>query len=176
MNQIILSRHCQTELLASGDPGAKRNDSPLSTLGLKQAEELATFVKNYSYDVIFTSLFIRSIKTGEIISDGSTKPMYSNIALSEYFLGDDGRGREGVDMGISRTMTYLYNFFGIYDSIVIVGHKSINSTILRSFLNMEFSEAEEYFRSPGETLVLRRDWKAGDKIWHIREKFIPSQA
>jgi len=175
MIQIILSRHCQTELLASGDPGAKRNDSSPSELGLKQAKEMAEFVKKYDYEAMFTSLFVRAIKTGEIINEERKLPIFSNISLSEYFTGDDGKGRESVDMGISRTMSYLYNFFGIYNSIAIVGHKSINSTILRSILNMDFEEAESYFKSPGETLVLRRDWKAGDKTWHIVEKFMPSQ-
>ncbi len=175
MIQIILTRHCQTELLASGDPGAKRNDSSLSTLGLRQAKEIAEFIKKYDYEAMFTSLFIRSIKTGEIINEGRKVPIFSNISLSEYFLGDDGKGRESVDMGINRTMSYLYNFFGIFNSIAIVGHKSINSTILRSILNMDFEEAESYFKSPGETLLLRRDWKSGDKTWHVVAKFIPNQ-
>ena len=89
---------------------------------------------------------------------------------------DDGKGRETTAMGMARTMFFIYPMFDRYSSIVIVGHNSINSTILRSFLNMEFEEAESYFQSPGEALVLRRDWKQGDKVWHIEEKFTPNQA
>lgn len=174
MKQIILTRHCQTDLLASGDSGTRRNDSPLSELGLKQASQVSEFVNKYEYDAIFSSLFIRTIKTAEIINQ-KKRPRLSSIDLSEYFIGDDGKGRETTTMGISRTMSFIYPMFDCYNSIVIVGHNSINSTILRSLLNMEFEEAEGYFQSPGETLVLRRDWNKGDKIWHIEEKFIPNQ-
>jgi len=110
MIKIILARHCQTEILASGDAGQHR------------------------------------------------------------------KGRESVDMGSARTMSYLYNFFDVYNSIVVVAHKSINSTILMSFLNMDFEEAESYFKNTGEVLVLRRNWMTGDKIWHIADKFVPEQS
>jgi len=171
MEQIVLVRHCQTDLLASGDSGTRRNDSPLSELGLKQANEVGKFVNKYEYDAVFSSLFIRTIKTAEIINQ-KKKPQFSSMDLSEYFAGDDGKGRETTTMGIARTMSFIYPMFDRYNSIVIVGHNSINSTILRSFLNTEFEESESYFQSPGETLVLRRDWKQGDKVWHIKEKFI----
>lgn len=174
MDQIILVRHCQTDLLASGDSGTRRNDSPLSELGLKQANKLSSFVNKFEYEAIFSSLFIRTLKTAEIININK-KPQFSNINLSEYFTGDDEKGRESTSMGISRTMSYIYPMFDQYKSIVIVGHNSINSTILRSFLNMEFEESENYFNFVGQALVLRRDWKKGDKVWHIENEFIPDQ-
>jgi broad specificity phosphatase PhoE len=174
MEQIILARHCQTELLASGDSGTRRNDSPLSELGLKQAAQVCKFVNKYEYDAIFSSLFIRTIKTAEIINENK-KPQFANINLNEYFAGDDGKGRESTTMGIARTMSFIYPMFDLYKSIVIVGHNAINSTILRTFLNMEFEEAEGYFKSVGQVLVLSRDWQKGDKIWHIEDKFTPDQ-
>ena len=174
MEQIILARHCQTDLLASGDSSTRRNDSPLSELGLKQAAQVSKIVNKFEYDAVFSSLFIRTIKTAEIINENK-KPQFANINLSEYFAGDDGKGRESTTMGIARTMSFIYPMFDLYKSIVIVGHNAINSTILRSFLNMEFEEAEGYFKSVGQVLVLRRDWQKGDKVWHIEDKFTPDQ-
>ena len=174
MNQIILARHCQTELLASGDGGTRRNDSLLSELGLKQADQVSKFVNKFEYEAVFSSLFVRTIKTADIIN-ANKKPQFANINLSEYFTGDDEKGRESTSMGISRTMSFIYPMFDLYKSIVIVGHNSINSTILRSLLNMEFEEAENYFKSVGQALVLRRDWGKGDKIWHIADEFTPDQ-
>jgi broad specificity phosphatase PhoE len=174
MEQLILVRHCQTDLLASGDPGLHRNDSPLSKLGLKQAAQIANFLDKYEYDVVFSSLFIRAIKTAEIINT-KKKTHLRSISLGEYFIGDDGEGRETTGAGITRTMAFIYPMFDTYGSVILVGHNSINSTILRSFLNMEFGEAENYFQTVGEVVVVRRDWKKGDKAWHIIDKFSPEQ-
>jgi broad specificity phosphatase PhoE len=174
MEQLILVRHCQTDLLAGGDPGARRNDSPLSELGLKQAAQVANFLDKYEYDAIFSSLFIRTIKTAEIINT-KKRPHLRSMSLNEYFIGDDGEGRETTRAGIARAMAFIYSMFDTYSSVILVGHNSINSTILRSFLNMEFDEAENYFRTAGEVVVVRRDWKKGDKTWHIIDKFSPEQ-
>lgn len=176
MKQIILARHPETELIASGSGGNKRNDSPISEFGKKQAEEVKKFIKskNLNYEAVSTSLFQRALDMGNIVND-KDKPFFSTYAFNEYFQRDDGSGVESTDAGAARTMTKIYSMYDLYEEIVIVAHASINKTILQNILNMEFDECKNYFNLLGETHVLRLDWKAGDKTWTIHESFTPKQ-
>ena len=172
MKKIILARHTETVHLASGGDKRSRNDSQLSLSGINQAISLSKFVNNHDYEAVITSLFQRSIQTAEIINTKKIQ-VFPSIAFSEYFIRDDNTEVETTDMAISRTMSFIYSIFDKFDTVLIVGHSSINKTILQALTNIEFSEAKEYFNSLGETHVLRLDWKAGDKVWGIVESFTP---
>lgn len=177
MRQVILVRHTETELIASGNNGAKRNDSPLSEFGKKQAEEIKEFIKSkkYNFQVVFTSLFQRALDTGKIISIINNSQVVPTSSFNEYFVRDDHSGVESTEAGAARTMAKIYSLSDVFNEIVLVGHASINKTILQSFTNMEFSQTENYFNKLGEVHILRYDWKKGDQNWKILDSFIPKQ-
>lgn len=176
MKQIILARHPETELIASGSGGQRRNDSLMSEFGRKQAEEVRDFIKskNLNYQAVFTSLFHRAYEMGKIVNEKNV-PFYPTDSFNEYFQRDDGKGVETTDMGAARTMTKIYSMFDIFDEIVIVAHASINKTILQNIVNNSFDECKEYYNLLGETHVLRLDWEIGDKTWSIVDSFTPTQ-
>jgi len=176
MKQIILCRHPETDLIASGSGGQRRNDALVSDFGRKQAEEVRDFIKgkNLNYQAVFTSLFHRAYEMGRTLND-KDMPFYPSHAFNEYFQRDDGSGVESTDTGAARTMTKIYSVFDIYDEIIIVAHASINKTILQNMLNNSFDECKKYYNLLGETHVLRLDWEIGDKTWSIIDSFTPTQ-
>lgn len=177
MKQIILSRHTETILIASNERGHRRNDSSLTDFGNKQAEEMKRFLesKGYSYEIAFSSLYQRSSGTADIISKGNNTKVVPTMSFAEYFLRDDDSDIETLDMAISRTMTKIYSMFELYDSILLVGHSSINKSILQNILNIDFEKSLTYFNKLGETHILRYDWSKGDTKWSIVDSFTPTQ-
>lgn len=177
MKQIILVRHVETELIAGGNKGDERNDSPVSEFGRKQAEEVRDYLKskNYNFEMVFTSLLQRAHEMGKVVNEIKNVPLFPTAAFNEYFQRDDGSGVETTEAGAARTMTKIYSMHDIFEEIVIVGHASINKTIVQCLMNMEFEETKKYFNKLGEVNVLRYDWKQGDKGWSIIDSFTPKQ-
>jgi len=169
MKKIILVRHTETILL--------KGDSPLSPWGVKQAQSIAKFLeeKNHNYEIAITSLYKRAQETAILINKTKNKNIIPSSAFNEYLVQDDGTEVETTTMGVARAMTKIYSLFDIWENVLLVAHGSINRTILRSLLNLEYEKAEEYFRKFGETHVLRYDWKKGDNCWRIIDSFIPKQ-
>ncbi len=175
MRQIILIRHAETVLVNMKPEEAKITLDPLlSVRGEKQAEELKDFVKKFSTETIFTSLYKRSRQTAQIINNENV-PVVSSNAFNEYYVDPNGKGIETTSDGASRSMSKIYSALNLYEDITIVAHSSINQTILQNLLNLKFDEARTYFNKFGETQVLRYDWKQGDTNWRILETFIPKQ-
>lgn len=178
MKQIILLRHAQTTLMDKDSVGYGKNsfDPQLSPLGIKQAKEIGDhFEQNkLSYQIVFTSLYQRTIQTAKELNYLKTSTVPFN-GFNEYFVSSTGQDMETTDMAIARTMPKIFSLFDIYDEIAIVGHSSINKTILQALTNITFQEAEQYFNKLGETHIIRYDWQAGDKNWHIESSFIPKQ-
>ena len=175
MKQIILIRHPETiSSLDKKNNQYKILDPQISPYGLKQLEEIKGFLKTYDYEAIFTSLLRRSRDAARLINSRN-RPLFNHNAFNEYHLDPEGKGAETVEMAIVRTMTRIYSMFDQYESIIIVGHSSINKTIMQTILNCEFDEAGKYFNKLGEVQVLRYDWKIDDKVWKIIDSFIPSQ-
>lgn len=100
-------------------------------------------------------------------------PVFSGMALNEYFLRDDYRGVEITEQGLVRSMGYLNQFRPYFESIAVVGHNSILSTMLMSLLNMPFDMAKESFNHAGQCRILRYDWAEGDQNWRELGSFVP---
>jgi broad specificity phosphatase PhoE len=177
MRQIILCRHTETELIASGSKSHRRNDSSLTKYGVEQAEEIKKFIDDngYKFEVVFTSLYQRAKTTAEVLSTETGKKIVMSGAFAEYFMRDDDKGVESIDMAVARTMTKIYSIFDQYEDILLVGHSSINKSIIQNILNLPFDESLELYNKLGETHVLRYDWKQGDNNWRVVDSFIPKQ-
>lgn len=173
MKQIILTRHTNNKV--KKDAQVRLNDYELTDLGKTQAQGVKEYLSNKEFDVIYTSLYQRTVQTAEIINEDRKVKTIKTNSFNEYFLRPDGSGVESTDMGISRTMTKFYSIFDLFEKILIVAHNSINQTIIRSLLNIEYDESLTYFNSFGETQILRYDYKKGDTKWGIIESYTPKQ-
>ena len=151
-------------------------DGNITDKGKLQAAEIKEFLQKNSIspELIFTSLFKRTSQTAEISNPNNAK-LVSSIAFNEYYTRPDKTDVETVDMGVSRSLTKIYSVYDIYEEIMIVGHSSINKSILQSLLNITYDEAKQLFNSYGEVKVIRYDWKAGDNNWRIFHSFTPEQ-
>jgi broad specificity phosphatase PhoE len=173
MKQLYLIRHCETKELAGEEASYPRNDSLLSARGLTQAQSLADFLRGSPIDLILSSLFQRSQQTAAFLKGERAIPVFSSMALNEYFLRDDFRGVESTDEGLVRSVGFLNQFRPYFDYIVVVGHNSILSTMLMSLLNMPYDLGKGAFERVGTCRILRYDWTQGDDNWKEVDVFIP---
>lgn len=173
MKQLYLIRHCETKELVGEEPAHPRNDSPLSSSGLLQAERLVAYLHPSPIELILASLFQRSQQTAAILNRERSAPILSSMALNEYFLRDGYEGAETTEQGLVRSMNYLNQFRPYFEYIAIVGHNSILSTIRMSLLNIPFDEGKEAFARAGMCRVLRYDLAEGDQNWKESASFIP---
>lgn len=124
-------------------------------------------------DLFLTSLFRRSQQTAAALNGERGVPVFSGMALNEYFLRDDFQGVETTEQGLVRSIGFLNQFRPHFDHIAVVGHNSILSTILMSLLNLPFDSGREAFSRAGTCRVLRYDWAQGDENWKEIDLFIP---
>lgn len=96
--RLLLIRHGQT-----ADNAAQRftgwTDSPLSPTGLRQAEQLGSFLaRTESIDALYASSLQRAVQTARLIGRGiGPEPIYRD-GLRELHLGDcEGLTREEID-------------------------------------------------------------------------------
>lgn len=170
MKKIILVRH--TEKI-------KGFDSDITSFGEKQTKEIASFLKtkHHIYDYMFTSLYKRSISTGELINSNFKKPSCTSGSFNEYYVRpDNGEEVESVSTAMNRALTKLYSVFDMFESVLIVAHNSILSDMVVSILNLEYKERENLFKFQGEVVVIRYDYKLGDSNWRIIDKFVPKES
>ncbi|OGD78649.1 hypothetical protein A2368_01925 [Candidatus Collierbacteria bacterium RIFOXYB1_FULL_49_13] len=176
MKQIILVRHPETKSQIDEKTNKyKMPDPEISETGLRQLDEINSYLNEFDYDVIFTSLYRRTRESASKINR-LNRPVLGYNAFNEYYNDPTGKGTESVENAIVRTMTKIYSLFDIYQRVVVIGHSSINKTILQTILNCEYTEAGKYFNNFGEVQVMRYDWQAGDKTWQIVDSFIPKQS
>lgn len=173
MKYIIIARHSNNR--NTGDEGVKPTDGAITEIGIAQAKEMKEFLAKYKLDSIFTSLYLRAIQTAEIINKDIHITTIKTNAFNEYMMRENGENVEDVDTAKNRAMTKLYSLFDIYDSILIVGHSSINQTIYQSLTNIEYEESIKLFKNYGEVRILRYDHTIGDKKWNEIENLIPKQ-
>lgn len=173
MKQLYLIRHCETKELAGEEPAHPRNDSLLSVKGLLQAANLSDYLRPQPIDLFLTSTFQRAQQTVAALNRERKAPVFSSMALNEYFLLDDFQGVETIEQGLVRSIGFLNQFRPYFDHIAIVGHNSILSTILMSLLNMPFNSGKEAFSGAGTCRVLRYDWTQGDENWREIDLFTP---
>ncbi|MFQ5493474.1 MAG: phosphoglycerate mutase family protein [Candidatus Dojkabacteria bacterium] len=173
MKQVILTRHTNNRV--KKDAQVRLNDYELTSIGKEQALEVKNYLSDKDFEVIYTSLYLRTVQTAEIINEDKKSKTIKTNSFNEYFLRPDGSGVESTDMGISRTMTKLFSIFDIFEKILIVAHSSINQTIIHSLLNIQYKKSLKYFNDFGETHILRYDYKQGDSNWRIVDSFKPKQ-
>lgn len=63
------------------------NDSKLSELGKKQAQQLPEKLKNINFDIVYCSTLVRAIETAQIAFSGK-KEIITNARLNEINYGD----------------------------------------------------------------------------------------
>jgi broad specificity phosphatase PhoE len=154
-------------------PAHPRNDSALSSDGERQAERLREYLRAKPVELFLTSLFVRSQRTAAILNGERNVPVFSAMALNEYFLRDDFQGVETIEQGLVRSLGFLNQFRPFFGCIAVVGHNSILSTLLTSFLNMPFEAGRNSFENAGTCRFLRYDWTIGDAQWREMDLFIP---
>jgi len=173
VKQLYLIRHCETKELAGEEPAHPRNDSLLSTQGLQQAAQLSDYLRPKPIDLFLTSTFQRAQQTVAALNRERSAPVFSSMALNEYFLRDNFQGVETTEQGLVRSIGFLNQFRPFFDHIAVVGHNSILSTILMSLLNMPFSSGKEAFNRAGTCRILRYDWTQGDESWKDIDSYTP---
>jgi broad specificity phosphatase PhoE len=173
MKLLYLIRHCDTREPDAENAPVARHDLPLSTVGRRQADQLATYLREVPLDLILTSLYQRAQETAATINQERGLPVFASMALNEYFLSDDGRGVESSEQGLARSLGFLLQFSPYYEHIAVVAHNSILSTLRMSVLNLPFSESREAFPVPGTCYILRYDASQGDQNWRGIATFVP---
>jgi broad specificity phosphatase PhoE len=84
--QLYLTRHGETEWnVVHRMQGFK--DSPLTELGVRQAECLRTVMDTVAIDIMYSSPSPRAMRTAEIIRGGRTIPLETSEALKEMGFG-----------------------------------------------------------------------------------------
>lgn len=162
--EINLIRHGD----ATSDPNYWSSpNTPLSELGITQAERLALKLRNRSFDTLFTSPFIRAKQTAEIIKKHCKESLtlQEKKWLSEIDLGEWAGGRkEKVALQYPSSLKPLldegYDKRGPLVARILVADKKFSFPLgesLKSFwkrvskgLNETF---DQYRTSPGRKIV-----------------------
>jgi len=96
MTKFLVIRHGQSDANLNGIFAGHTN-SPLSSLGLKQAEKNAEYIsENYSIDRVYSSDLIRAFETGRAVAEKSGVEQIADKALREVYAGD----WEGVEFSV----------------------------------------------------------------------------
>lgn len=171
LKRLFLVRHCESRYIASGEASV---DSPLSDDGLADAERLSERLASEKCDVALTSLMVRARQTAAAIVPSGI-PVFANPALNEYPLDDEGKGIESTSSGLSRSMGFLYRYSPYFESVMVVAHNSILTTMLCATLNAPWPRGHgPAFETPGTVRVLEFDWERGDTVWNEVAAFEPS--
>ena len=83
---IYFVRHGETDYNVLGISQGQL-DIPLNEKGIKQAEELSENLKNYHFDIIYSSPLIRAKKTAEIINMHHGVKIVYDDRLKEFYAG-----------------------------------------------------------------------------------------
>lgn len=83
---FYIVRHGETEWNKNGLLQGNL-DSPLSDLGIKQADALAGYFAQCAFDTIVTSDLSRAVKTAQKIAGNNEKPLVTDVRLRERNLG-----------------------------------------------------------------------------------------
>ena len=90
--KVYIVRHGQTKASATNCHGSEEED--LTELGINQAENLKSKIKDYQFDIIISSPLIRAKHTANIINVNNNKIIYDN-RLKERNPGNlSGKSRE----------------------------------------------------------------------------------
>ena len=118
MLNIYLTRHGQDESNSNGFLNG-RIDTPLTNLGIRQAQNLASKIKklNIKFDVVYCSPLARSLKTAQIITGicGLKRPKQNQLLIERDFGFMSGKKVDDISRLCSphilktKTCTYFLN-------------------------------------------------------------------
>ncbi len=91
MTIVCLVRHGETDWNRAGMLQG-RTDTPLNDKGILQAQECASYLSDFKWDIVVTSPLLRAKKTAEIISDAVGAQL---VILDEFIEGSYGEA-EGM--------------------------------------------------------------------------------
>lgn len=137
---IIICRHGQTDGNKIKNKILGISNDPLNPLGIKQAKALATKIKKYQVEIIFSSEVKRTLQTAEIISKSIGVPVKRDKRLNEYDFGVfTGKvlDRKEIYKGISSpAKRFIYKLpLGESDRDVIKRTKSFADEIIEKKVN-----------------------------------------
>ncbi len=143
--KVYIVRHGQTKANATNCHGSEEED--LTELGINQAENLKSKIKDYQFDIIISSPLIRAKHTANIINVNNNKIIYDN-RLKERNPGNlSGKSREnenreeywnyysiiqhGTSENIKSFFERIFNFLDElktkeYKSVLIVAHSGVS--------------------------------------------------
>jgi broad specificity phosphatase PhoE len=129
---IYLTRHGQTEWnIQKRYQGS--GDSPLTEMGIKQAQILSDFLANTHFDVILSSPAGRARRTAEIIKGKRNQEVFTNNAFAEINLGS-WEGKYYYDIELEQTEQYqaFWNSPDLYkpaygESFIEVGQRTYSA-------------------------------------------------
>lgn len=171
MRYLYLIRHAQTEFLQSDARSNMPNDSRLSVLGTQEAEQLAVQLASHQFDLLASSVMRRAKETASYFAKNRDLHRIETPALNEYFLDSDGNQVEDSEIALVRILGFLLPLRPIFDSIALVSHRSILATVVQTLLNKPFQESKALFERAPSCVLLRYDWRAGEKCWSVAETF-----
>lgn len=114
--KFIFVRHGETDYNKARKSMGSGIDAPLNKTGLRQAEELASKLDNYSFDVIVSSPLRRAKQTAEMIAKRFSRPISFDKNLRERNYGSlAGRSYEEVEKETGKSIhaiDYDYRPYG----------------------------------------------------------------
>ncbi|GAB6168290.1 phosphoserine phosphatase 1 [Clostridium carnis] len=119
MTKLYLTRHGETEWNRKGIMQGW-GDSPLTDLGIEQAEWLRDRMKNIHIDVIYTSPIGRAYNTAKIVNGDRNIELIPHDGLKEIRIG----GWEGLDQEEMKAMgeENYYNFWNVPSKYIPTGN------------------------------------------------------
>ncbi|MDB1953808.1 histidine phosphatase family protein [Clostridium tertium] len=118
MTKLYLTRHGETEWNEKGIMQGW-GDSPLTELGIKQAEWLRDRMKDTHIDVIYASPIGRAFNTAKIVKGDRNIPLKANDGLKEIRIG----GWEGLNQEEMKSLSEdnYYNFWNVLSKYIPKG-------------------------------------------------------
>ncbi|WP_195428979.1 histidine phosphatase family protein [Clostridium sp. D46t1_190503_E9] len=118
MTKLYLTRHGETEWNEKGIMQGW-GDSPLTELGIKQAEWLRDRMKDTHIDVIYASPIGRAYNTAKIVKGDRNIPLKANDGLKEIRIG----GWEGLNQEEMKSLSEenYYNFWNVPSKYIPTG-------------------------------------------------------
>ena len=136
---LYIVRHGQTEWNVEHKLQGHQ-DSPLTELGVKQAQWLAEALEDKRIDHIYSSSSERALKTAAIVRGAREIPIIVSDALKEINLGDwEGRTQEEVKAADSEQ---FHNFWNDPEQFQVTGSESYQAVAERAVSKLEQLVAE----------------------------------
>lgn len=170
MKTIFLVRHGETDWNVL-ERFQGHIDVPLNENGCHQARSLIPVMQDKSIEAVLSSDLARAFKTGQIIAEALSVPLFQDPGLREACLGKaQGMTRLEMEKEFGKTLTQRWRSSHVSDAdISYPGGETGNEVIQRVFASLEkFILSNSYSR-----LVVTTH---GGVIRRVMQKLLPSPA